>query len=742
MPICYYYCNLMPQIIIVSNRLPVSVTKEDGVLGYSSPVGGLAMGLSSFIKTRRNKWVGWPGIANEKLTEKDRQDITTELAKRNCIPVFLTQKQINDFYGGYSNSLLWPLLHNLKLNDGPDHERWWKAYRTVNQLFTDVAISNSQRNSILWIQDYLLFLMPTMLRSEVGADMQIGFFLHVPFPAYKTFAKLPEHLKLLEGLSGANLIGFHTKSYAKNFLQACQITETGTVGDGQLVVGDRAIRVTDFPLGIDYEKFASASKLPEVKKAVAEYKKRYRGQKIIASAERLDISKGYVERLKAYQKYLASHPKMRGKVVFVLVGAPSRSDLPAYKRLSDRVDKLARDINIEFGTKKWQPLEYIHQAIPFESVAALFQVADVAFIAPLRDGMNLTPKEYIATKRKNGVLILSDTTGAAEELHDAVMVSHRDPDSLVRALDQALHMRKREVRRRLKNMQKQLSTNTFQTWSASFLNALQQPLKTSDGSPRARTRTLNDKWRNELELQYKYAQKRLILLDYDGTLISLREDYSDAAMSETGRELLTEIAADPKNEVVVVSGRDRQDLDTWLGDLPLSFVAEHGAYTRLNGSKSWKSMSAGGSEWKKVVRPILEKYTAETPEAEIEEKAHSLVWHYRKSPTYYAQKYSVIIKKVLKPILKRYGLVLYNGSKILEIKDPAITKGTAIVPLLLEGYDFVMVIGDDYTDEDMFAATTASAFSIKVGPGRSVARFRLPTYQAVRGLLHSLSKPS
>lgn len=729
----------MAQVIIVSNRLPISVKRVNAELVFSPSLGGLATGLSSYVNDPGNTWIGWPGIASDELSENDKQFIAAELAARNCYPVFLSQKQIDSFYNGFSNSILWPLFHNLApkrgnvslLND------WWQSYRKVNQYFGEVVSNIADAKSQVWVHDYQLLLLPEMLRSEQTVK-SIGFFLHIPFPDQKRFAKLPEAKKLLNGMLGANLIGFHTTDYVQNFMDAIKASRIGTATDSQITLSERSIRVAEFPMGIDYEKYAAASKSKDVKRAAKRYKKRYAKRKIIVSVDRLDPTKGLEERLRAYRGFLDRNPDFRGKVVFAMVAAPSRSDIPVYNQLSKRLGVLAGEINKKYGSSTWQPVDYMNVTQPFEEVAALFQIADVAFITPLRDGMNLSAKEFVASNNKSGVLILSETAGAAQELHDALLVNPREPESLVRALEQALSMRKKELRGRLKRMKKYLSINTVQHWAKTFVNTLQQPIP---GTPRlSRTFLLTKPLEKTLLSDYLNANKRLLLLDYDGSLVPFTVDYRDAKPPNSLLQLLVKLSSNRLNDLVIISGRSVDDLEAWFGNLAVSLVAEHGAAIKKVGNKTWQTIEKTDTAWKQLLLPTLEKYARLAPGARVEVKPHSLVWHYRAATAYYSQKYIVIIKRALKPILKTYGLELVQGNKVLEIKNPQISKANAAQPWLERHYDFVLAIGDDVTDESLFMALPESCYSIKIGRGRTAARFRLSSSKDTAALLQKLSK--
>lgn len=728
--------DIMSQVIIVSNRLPISVKKEDGELVFSSSVGGLATGLSSYANDKHNIWIGWPGIPSDDLTGRDREQIVTELAKHHCSPVFLTRKQIDDFYNGYSNTVLWPLFHKLRPQDkaGERREKWYRSYRTVNKLFAEATEAAAQKGSRVWVHDYQLLLVPEMLQ-HMNLQTTIGFFLHIPFPDPKKFMSLAGYRKLITGMLGADLVGFHTPGYVENFLKTCEKAGIGTVSGQTVTVGKRTVRVSDFPMGIDYEKYAGAGRSKVVKQSVKNYRRQYRGKKVIVAVDRLDPSKGLLERLQAYRELLHRYPKLHGKVVFVMVAAPSRTDVPAYQRLAKRLDQLVQSINLEYGNTKWQPVDYINRTVPFEEVTALFQVANVAFIAPLRDGMNLAAKEFIASARKNSVLILSETAGAAAELRDALLVNPNKPETVIKALHDSLSMGRFELRRRLKRMKYYLKDHTVQNWAKDFVDTLNRPVP----GALLRTYTLTPKRAKWLQKDFDHAHKRLLLLDYDGTLVPFHSDYRNAEPSERLRKLIIKLAHDPANDVVIISGRGAADLEKWFGMMPVNLVAEHGASFKRAASETWEVRAKDSRQWKELLLPVLEKYAALTPGAKVEVKPHSLVWHYRSSPPYYAQKYLVIIKRSLQPFLRTYGIEIVRGNKVLEIKDPHASKDKAAQIWLQDYYDFVLGVGDDTTDEDLFGVLPEGSYGIKVGSAYTAAPYRVASYREILDLLSKLA---
>lgn len=722
----------MANLIIVSNRLPMSVKRMDGKLEFGQSMGGLATGLSAYTGHRGTKWIGWPGIPSDDLTPAERSQITRELRKHRCYPVFLTQKQIDEYYNGYSNSVIWPLLHNLPLRTVP--ARQWQGYKQVNALFAEAVLRLSRPGSTIWVHDYQLLLVPERLRAAGRGD-RIGFFLHIPFPEPKVLGQVAETPQLLRGVLGADLVGFHTRGYTEAFATACDQYLGVSSQHGRLLLGERLVRATEFPMGIDYNRFAVATRTRGRRRELRKLRRQYKGRKVIVSVDRLDITKGLTERLKAYQLLLRQRPDLHGRVMMVMIVAPSRTDIPEYKALKERVDKLLADIDKEFARPDWQPVDYHYETVPLDTVMLYYQLADVAFITPLRDGMNLVAKEFIASKRRNnGVLVLSHTAGAAEELQDAVQVDPRRPQSMVDGLLQALHMPKRELRKRARSMQQHIREFTVQKWADTFMDVLQRSHTLTPG----RTRTMDARTQDEIVAAYHQTKKRLLLLDYDGVLRRLVRDPAAATPSAQLMQLLRHLSNDPKNDVVVISGRKKADLLEWFGDLPVALAAEHGALFRRRGGKNWHRLVRGSRVWKHDVTQLFRRYAELTPGALVEQKEWSVAWHYRGASPYYAQKHLVLLRRLLKPLIKPHGLSIEDGHKVLEVRPVGINKGRVAQEWLIHDYDFVLAAGDDVTDEAMFAAMPPTAYTIKVGRGATKANMRIKTVSGMLGLLEKL----
>lgn len=610
-------------------------------------------------------------------------------------------------------------------------------YREVNQTFARVIARYAAQDATIWIHDYHFMLLPQLLRA-VLPHSSIGFFLHIPFPSFEIFRLLPNRGEILRGLLGADLIGFHTYDYARHFMSSVLRTLGYKHKNGSIILGDRMVTVDAFPIGIDYKKFAAASADATVKQEKDVLDQHYNGKKIILSVDRLDYSKGIAERLDAFEHFLKGNPMYHKKVVLVVVAVPSRVDVDTYKELREHIEQMVGRINGTYATTDWTPISYQFRNMPFEQLVALYARSDVALVTPLRDGMNLVAKEYIAAKqRQPGVLILSEMTGAVDELPEALRINPNDRYAIIAAIKTALVMPRSQQRQRLQSMQRRLSRYTVQRWAGDFLEQL-------DYSKRIQTeresKKLSTKDSQQLTAAFAVAKKRILFLDYDGTLQGFvpSPDPKKAAPSKLLLSILAKLAAYPDTEVCIVSGRTKEALDLWFDGMPLSLVAEHGAWIKQKGR--WVQKQGSFQQYKDALLPILKRYAERTPGAEVEEKSFSLVWHYRNVPPELAYARSIGLQHELRQELTDSDVDIFNGSKIIEIKPRSVHKGAVVGTLHASAAaDFVLCIGDDYTDEDMFEALPASAYTIKVGLGETAARFQLSSVEKVHQLLRHLS---
>jgi trehalose 6-phosphate synthase/phosphatase len=664
------------------------------------------------------------------ITAADKRAITQEL-HNNCIAVHLTSQQISDFYEGFSNSTLWPLFHYF-----PQHsvhsDRYWNEYRKVNHVFMRTIVKTAQPEATIWIHDYHLMMLPKLLRSSLPGSA-IGFFLHIPFPSYEIFRQLPQRKDILNGLLGADLVGFHIYDYAVHFTHSVERLLGFEHNLGTVILKDRLVHTDAFPIGINYNRYANANKLPEVKAEISRLRKHFKNKQIILSMDRLDYSKGILSRLEVFDAFLERNPHYHNKVVLTVVAIPSRTEIEAYQSLRDQVEQAVSRINGKYGTVDWTPVSYQYKNLPFEQIAALYNEAKVALVTPMRDGMNLVAKEFIATKgRQAGVLVISEMAGAVDELPEATRVNPNDKAAMVKALERAITMPLVQQRRRLHIMQSRIAKYNVARWAEDL------------GMAAAATRR-QQTWpakSSQLMTDFRAAKNRLILLDYDGTLAEFVSTHDPALVKPTPqrRAMLSRLSTPDSITAVVISGRPKEALEGWFGNSPLQLVAEHGAWTR-QADGTWQACPDLDTGWKKRVMPILANAGERTPGSAVEEKDYALVWHFRNVTPDLAYVRATKLKHDIQAALKDNNVEVYDGHKVIEVKHRSITKGAAAANLLKNGnYDFVMAIGDDYTDEHMFSVLPDNAYTIKVGHGETKARYSLPSVDAVIKLLTELAK--
>jgi trehalose 6-phosphate synthase/phosphatase len=728
------------RLVIVSNRLPVSVERQEDGFAYHPSVGGLATSLDAIRGKTEMLWLGWPGLTD--LDAEEEQELEHTLSESyNCLPLFIPEDEFGPFYTGFSNGCLWPLFHYFPQYAHYDWDEW-NAYESVNRRFRDRLLDILRPDDRVWIHDYHLMRLPALVRKDYP-EANLGFFLHIPFPSYEIFRMLPWRNEILHGLMGADLIGFHSFSYARHFLSSVLRLLGLEQEFGRVVYGERPVRIETFPLGVDVERFAKAHEQPEIQTELADLRRQADDRRIILSVDRLDFTKGILQRLDAFEEFLERYPQWQSKVSLISLCVPSRTSVPEYQQLKRQVDEMVGKINGRYSEPGWTPIWYLYRMLPFNNLVSLYLLADVALVTPLRDGMNLVAKEYLAARSdETGVLILSETAGSAEELGEALIVNPHDSRSIVEHLLMALEMPDEEQKRRNRPMIARLKRYTVDRWAEDFLTQLEAARR---DRPSYRVHRLADARRKLLLDAFETGKQRLLLLDYDGTLVGFTGRAEGAEPDAGLLELLAGLAAEPANKVVVISGRDHATLQRWVGETGVDMVAEHGA--RLwNGSQGeWQVLGESfEEEWQQQIRPVLEVYVDRTPGAYVEDKGSSLVWHYRRAEPELGSLRAKELMENLESYLANTPLHVMQGNKVVEIKQSNINKGRAALRLLQVDppFDFVMAVGDDVTDEDVFESLPAEAWTIKVGrSAQTYARFYLPDSWAVRDLLEDLLDP-
>ena len=704
------------KLFIVANRLPVKIQRlADGSFKYVRSEGGLATGLASLDLDIETHWIGWPGLFTDDKNEI--AEITRQLESLNYHPVFLTKKQIEYYYEGYSNSILWPLCHYFYTYI--EYEtKFWETYKEVNELFSQKTADLSESGDIVWVHDYQLMMVPKRLR-EKSEGLSIGYFLHIPFPSYELFRILPERAEILEGLLGADLIAFHTHSYMRHFISTVERVMGLRFNLDKLLHGNRMVQVDALPMGINYELYNNAILNPVVQEKAEKFRKDFGHHKLILSVDRLDYSKGIMHRLRGFICFLEKNQKYREKVSLVMIVVPSRDHVDRYAALKKSIDETIGSINGKYSTINWTPVYYFYYSLPFEELVAMYNIADIALVSPLRDGMNLVAKEYVAAKRDSpGVLILSEMAGASTELSDAVIINPNDVNQISDALLTAIEMPVEEQLASIENMQKVVSSHTVNRWAELFIGELMDLRKKNMDNDLKR---MVGPTVQQIRKSYQKSPKRLFILDYDGTLSPFKDKPEDAYPTPDILEVLEMLCSDSKNKVAISSGRDHNTLENWFGHLPVDMAAEHGAFYKEHGVWHKKEIQLS---WSPEILRIIQAFIDRTPNSSLEMKETALVWHYRKVDAWLASmRERQLVNSLIGPC-SRQNLQIMRGDKIVEIKSPIFTKGSEAKRLMRKDkYSFILAMGDDTTDEDTFRALPRSANTIKIGSVSDLAKY-------------------
>jgi trehalose 6-phosphate synthase/phosphatase len=733
------------RLFIISNRLPLAIEENENGYQIRPSSGGLISSVNAYLNSggrssfTEQVWAGFPDC--DKKTWDQAISGTTQKAEYDFLPVFIPDNAYNSYYNGFSNSLLWPLFHYFP-SYAEYHDNEFETYMQVNSLFAEAVARQIKPDDVVWIHDYHLLPLAGMLRKRFPS-LTIGFFLHIPFPSFELFRIIPKYWQqaLLKGMAGADLIGFHTLDYASHFL-SCMEHVLKVEHDGQFFSMDhRKVKADAFPVGIDFDMFNNAGAREEVALVKDTYRDIKKDKKLIFSVDRMDYTKGIHNRLKGYHKFLLENPEYIGKVVFVLVVVPSRDEISKYAEKKKTIDEYIGNMNSSLGDIGWQPVLYHYNHLSFDELMALYTSCNLALITPLRDGMNLVAKEFVASRKdKRGVLVLSEMAGAARELTEALQINPNDITEIAEAIKTGLEMPVEQQERRMEAMQTRIKKYNVNVWAKDYFDNL---TKVKGQQLELAVKYLDGFLRSILLERYANAEKRLLLLDYDGTLMPFAKDPRAVQPAPKLLELLKDITAEPENEVYIISGRDRNTLQEWLGHLPLGLIAEHGALNRPKGSE-WTSIADNQTgEWKTQVEELMNTYTLKCTGSFVEQKEFSLAWHYRNMEI--AEGYTKA-KKLLNELNKLNSslhLDVLDGNKVIEVRQKGMNKGLAVSTLLQKGdYDFILCIGDDKTDEDMFVklADLPQAFTIKVGMEASFAKYNLQTPYLVQSLLQSMNE--
>ncbi|AMD22217.1 HGL123Wp [Eremothecium sinecaudum] len=698
--------------------------------------------------------VGWTGEITMEgdaddpmyLTQEDKKYVAEQLQQREdsthdltVHPVWLLRKDQNR-WRGYAEKVLWPAFHYI-LNPPSDCQQestWWYDYVKFNEAYAMKVAQIYQPGDIIWVHDYYLMLLPQLLRMRFN-DAVIGYFHHAPWPSNEYFRCLSKRKELLDGLLGADRVCFQNEGFCRHFVSGCKRLldavskklDIKTAGGGDVYEvcaygGD--VIVDSLPIGVDTHKILKDAFTEDVDEKVKQIRSAYQGKKIIIGRDRLDGNRGVVQKLQAFAAFLSMFPEWRGKVVLIQVSGPTSAEKD--HRLELQVNELVHSINSEYGDLNYSPVQHYHMRIPKDVYFSLLRAADLCLITSVRDGMNTTALEFVTVKSEKSrgaeasPLVLSEFSGSSHILSEAIMVNPWDSVAVAKAINNALNLDADENRKLEDLLWKNIPT--IQHWTDLFLDDmlnLQNKKANSDTSKKV-TPALN---RPLLLQNYQNSKRRLFLFDYDGTLTPIVQDPNAAIPSGRLLNILNKLSSDPKNQIWIISGRDQKFLSRWLGDqMPqLGLSAEHGCFMKDVNSQEWTNLASKfDMSWQIRAAEIMEEFTNKTPGSFIERKKVALTWHYRRAVPELGEFNASELKKMLDEFAVDNELEVMEGKANIEVRPRFVNKGEIVKRIVWTPHgsnqcleddfsidedipkdllpDFVLCLGDDFTDEDMF----------------------------------------
>ncbi|KAK3428797.1 alpha,alpha-trehalose-phosphate synthase [UDP-forming] 5 isoform X1 [Eucalyptus grandis] len=785
------------RMIIVGNQLPIRSHKRDnGEWYFSWDEDSLLYQLKDGIA--QDVEVIYVGSLKEEIDMSDQDDIAqTLLDTFKCVPAFIPPDLFSKFYHGFCKQQLWPLFHYmLPLSPelgGRFDRSLWQAYLSVNKIFADKVMEViSPDDDFVWVHDYHLMVLPTFLRKRFNS-VKLGFFLHSPFPSSEIYRTLPVRDDLLRALLNSDLIGFHTFDYARHFLSCCSRmlglsyqSKRGYIG---LEYYGRTVSIKILPVGIHIGQLQSVLDLPETASRVAELRDQFRGQTVMLGVDDMDIFKGISLKLLAMEQLLLQHPEMRGKVVLVQIANPARGRGKDVQEVRSETFAAVKRINESFGRQGYKPIVLIDSPLQFYERIAFYVIAECCLVTAVRDGMNLIPYEYIICRQGNeklnetlgldqsgprkSMLVLSEFIGCSPSLSGAIRVNPWNIDAVAEAMDYALMVSEAEKQLRHEKHYKYVSTHDVAYWARSFYQDLERACR--DHVRRRcwgigfglgfRVIALDPSFKklsvDHIVSAYKRTKSRAILLDYDGAMGSTGSNSISVIPTAETVGLINSLCRDPKNVVFLVSGKERVILSKWFSSCDrLGLAAEHGYFLRPNQEGDWETcVSVTDFDWKQTAEPVMRLYMETTDGSTIEIKESSIVWNYQCADPDFGFCQAKELLDHLESVLANEPVSVKSGQHIVEVKPQGVNKGL-VAERLLETMrqrgmlpDFVLCIGDDRSDEDMFGvimsardgpalSPVAEVFPCTVGQKPSKAKYYLEDTNEILRMLQGLANAS
>ncbi|XP_076958935.1 alpha,alpha-trehalose-phosphate synthase [UDP-forming] 5-like [Bidens hawaiensis] len=783
------------RMIIVANQLPLRVNKQpDGSWDFSWDEDSLLLQLRDGLGSDAE--ITYIGCLREEIDPKEQDDVAQTLLENfKCVPAFIPPELFTKFYHGFCKQHLWPVFHYM-LPLSPDlggrfDRSLWQAYVSVNKIFADKVMEViSPDEDFVWIHDYHLMVLPTFLRKRFNR-VKLGFFLHSPFPSSEIYRTLPVRDDLLRALLNSDLIGFHTFDYARHFLSCCSrmlgLSYQSIRGYIGLEYYGRTVSIKILPVGIHLKQLRKVLDLPKTKLKVAELRSQFRGQTVLLGVDDMDIFKGISLKLLAYENLLTQHPEKRGKVVLVQIANPARGRGRDVLEVQSESLTTKERINRNFGGPGYEPVILIDNPLQFYERIAYYVVSECCLVTAVRDGMNLIPYEYVICRQgnakldetlgvipsfpKKSMLVVSEFIGCSPSLSGAIRVNPWNIEAVAEAMDSALVFSETEKQMRHEKHYRYVSTHDVGYWARSFWQDLERSCR-----DHVRKRCWGvgfglgfrvvalDPNFQKLSIErivsaYKRTKKRAVLVDYDGTL-TLNTSNSTGPSSEVIK-VVNSLCRDPDNVVFVVSGKDRATLTKWFSLCKdLGVAAEHGYFLRENNDAEWETCVAVlDFYWKQIAEPVMKLYTETTDGSAIETKEGGLVWNYQYADPDFGSCQAKELLDHLESVLANEPVTVKSGQNKVEVTTQGINKGLVVDRLLTIMKqknmvpDFVLCIGDDKSDEDMFEAITcamagptlspvAEVFACTVGTKPSKAKYFLEDTTEILRMLQALSAAS
>ncbi|KAK4489201.1 hypothetical protein RD792_004995 [Penstemon davidsonii] len=785
------------RMIIVGNQLPIRAHRRDGENGgwnfswdEDSLLRQLKDGLGEDVE------VVYVGCLKEEIDPSEQEDVAQTLLETfKCVPAFIPPELFSKFYHGFCKQHLWPLFHYM-LPLSPDlggrfDRSLWQAYVSVNKIFADKVMEViTPDDDFVWVHDYHLMVLPTFLRKRFNR-VKLGFFLHSPFPSSEIYRTLPVRNELLRALLNSDLIGFHTFDYARHFLSCCSRmlgvsyqSKRGYIG---LEYYGRTVSIKILPVGIHMGQLRSVLDLPETESKVAQLWEKFRGKIVLLGVDDMDIFKGISLKLLAFEQLLTHHPDKRGKVVLVQIANPARGRGKDVQEVQLETHTTVTRINHDFGKPGYEPVVLIDTSLHFYERIAYYVIAECCLVTAVRDGMNLIPYEYIVCRQgtdkldeilglnssspKKSMLVVSEFVGCSPSLSGAIRVNPWNIDAVSEAMDSALGVPEPEKQMRHDKHYKYVSSHDVAYWAHSFLLDLERACR-----EHVRTRcwgigfglgfrviALDPSFRKlsveHIVSAYKRTKNRAILLDYDGTMTV--QGASDINPNSEGIEILKKLCRDPKNVVFVVSGKNKEILTRWFTSCEnLGIGAEHGYFVRPNLGEEWETcVDIQDFYWKQIAEPVMQLYTETTDGSFIETKESALVWNYQLADPDFGSCQAKELLDHLESVLANEPVSVKSGQHIIEVKPQGVNKGLVAERILTKMRqkevlpDFVLCIGDDRSDEDMFEvimtakadgslSPVAEVFACTVGQKPSKAKYYLDDTSEILRMFQGLADAS